>query len=45
MKNLKWCIIYESSPLRFTPVIYIQPDGGYLDFAQIRRPYWRRAKM
>jgi len=29
MKTPKRCIFYESSPLRFIPVIYIQPVGGH----------------
>jgi len=34
MKPLKWCIRYESSPLRFIRVIYIQLYGGHVGFCQ-----------
>ena len=33
-KPLKCCIMYESSPLSFVPVIYIQLDGGHVGFCQ-----------
>jgi len=34
MKTPKKCIIYESSPVSFIRMIYIQLDGGHFAFCQ-----------